>query len=241
MRDSSGSQTPSPSPDPSLGAATPPFDLHELHLPEESLLVLCTDGLVESATRDTEQGLAQLRRTLSQAASRASYFSGDAADADGLEDLCDTVVSALLPDREQTNDDAALLIAHTRSTAAADIATCSLPDDPQAAGQARHYVRRQLATWGLDDLAFTTELLVSELVGNVVRHAKGPISLRLLRSNSLICEVYDCSLTTPRIRRATYTDEGGRGLQLVAATCQRWGARYLRDGKCIWTEQDLPQ
>lgn len=81
---------------------------------------------------------------------------------------------------------------------------------------------------------------MSELVGNIVRHAKGPIRLRLLRSRSLTCEVYDGSLTTPRIRHASYTDEGGRGLQLVAALSRRWGARYLDDGKCIWTEQDLP-
>lgn len=81
---------------------------------------------------------------------------------------------------------------------------------------------------------------MSELVGNVVRHAGGPVRLRLLRSRSLICEVYDGSPSTPRIRRADYTDEGGRGLQLVAAISRRWGARYLREGKCIWTEQELP-
>ncbi|MGW2857918.1 ATP-binding protein, partial [Streptomyces sp. NPDC001215] len=97
-----------------------------------------------------------------------------------------------------------------------------------------------LTAWGLDDLATTTELLASELIGNVIRHAKGPIRLRLLRSRSLTCEVYDGSLSTPRIRHAAYTDEGGRGLQLVAALSRRWGARYLRDGKCIWTEQDIP-
>jgi hypothetical protein len=34
-------------------------------------------------------------------------------------------------------------------------------------------------------------------------------------------------------------DEGGRGLALVAAVAQRWGARYLDDGKCIWAEQGL--
>ena len=37
------------------------------------------------------------------------------------------------------------------------------------------------------------------------------------------------------------TDEGGRGLQLVAALSRRWGARYLQDGTCSWTEQDLPR
>ncbi|MGX5210443.1 ATP-binding protein [Streptomyces violaceus] len=100
-------------------------------------------------------------------------------------------------------------------------------------------VRHQLAVWGLGDLEAATELVVSELVGNAIRHAKGPLRLRLLRSRSLICEVYDGSLSTPRIRRATYTDEGGRGLYLVAALCRRWGARYLEEGKCLWAEQEL--
>ncbi|KUL28951.1 hypothetical protein ADL12_27985 [Streptomyces regalis] len=234
--------------DPPLGAAEPPFETYELRLPEESLLVFYTDGLVESATRDIDQGLAQLRQTLAWAVSRTSYFpSGDTQQGDTpqddtrrLDDLCDVIVSALLPDREQTNDDAVLLLVHTRGTPVDSVASCSLPDDPRAAGQAREYVRNQLAVWDLDDLAMTTELLVSELVGNVIRHASGPMRLRLMRSRSLICEVYDGSLTSPRIRRAAYTDEGGRGLHLVAALSQRWGTRHLDEGKCIWTEQDLP-
>ena len=229
---------------PPLGAADPPFEVGEIRLPEESLIVFCTDGLVESATRDFDQGLVQLRRILARTVGRTSYFSngsGDrAASTRRIEDLCDHVVSALLPDREQTNDDAALLIAHTRCTRPDDVASCSLPQDPRAAGQAREYVRGQLAVWGLDDLVMSTELLVSELVGNVVRHARGPVRLRLLHSRSLICEVYDGSLTTPRIRRAGSTDEGGRGLQLVAALSRRWGTRFLTQGKCIWAELDLP-
>ncbi|MFG3289250.1 SpoIIE family protein phosphatase [Streptomyces sp. NPDC048179] len=224
-------------PDPPLGAAEPPFDTRELHLPNESLLVLCTDGLIESATRDADQGLAQLRRAL--AGSR--HLQGDTDDVEGLEELCDLVTSTLLPAPERTTDDAALLIARIRATAADDVATRLLPDHPQAAGLARDFARKQLAAWGLDDLVMTTELLVSELIGNVVRHAKGPVRLRLLRSRSLICEVYDGSLSTPRIRHTSYTDEGGRGLQLVAALSRRWGARYLHDGKCIWTEQDMPR
>ena len=225
--------------DPPLGAAEPPFSTHELHVPHQSLLVFFTDGLIESSTRDFDQGLAQLRRILL----RTPYFRSGERNDDygGLEDLCDTITSELLPDREQTDDDAALLIVHTRGTAADDIAVCGLPEHPRAAGQAREYIRKQLAVWGLTDLIVTTELLVSELVGNAVRHAKGPLSLRLLRSRSLICEVYDGSLTTPRIRRAASTDEGGRGLQLVTALSQRWGTRYLHDGKSIWTEQDLPR
>ncbi|MEV0639870.1 SpoIIE family protein phosphatase [Streptomyces sp. NPDC050619] len=234
--------SPDVAPDPPLGAARPPFATHQLHLPDQSLLVLYTDGLVESITRDADQGLAQLRQTLSRAPLGTGCF--ETADEDDgirrIREVCDQVVAALLPDRELTTDDAALLIVRTRCTAAHDVASCSLPDEPRAAGQARKYVREQLDAWGLDDLVLTTELLVSELVGNIVRHARGPIHLRLLRSRSLICEVYDGSLTTPRIRHASHTDEGGRGLQLVAALSRRWGARYLDDGKCIWTEQDLP-
>ncbi|GAA1698097.1 hypothetical protein GCM10009680_42850 [Streptomyces yatensis] len=229
--------------DPPLGAAEPPFKTHELHLPDESLLVLCTDGLVESATQDIEQGLAQLQRLLTEAATRAPYFRAEHQDDDvrHLDDLCDGIVSAWQPDRGQTNDDAALLIAHTRCTAAGDVVSCPLPENPQAAGQARRHVREQLAAWGLDELITTTELLVSELVGNAIRHARGPLCLLLLRSRSLICAVFDGSLSTPRIRHPSYTDEGGRGLLLVSALSRRWRARYLDDGKCIWSEQDLPQ
>jgi hypothetical protein len=119
------------------------------------------------------------------------------------------------------------------------MATWPLPEHPKAAGEAREHVRTQLSAWHLDDLSMTTELLASELVGNVVRHARGPIYLRLLRSNVLTCEVSDGSLTTPRIRRAADTDEGGRGLQLVSAIAHRWGTRFTDSGKCIWTEQPL--
>jgi hypothetical protein len=62
----------------------------------------------------------------------------------------------------------------------------------------------------------------------------------MIRGNVLTCEVSDASLTTPRIRRAADYDEGGRGLQLVAALSHRWGTRYTSSGKSIWVEQPLP-
>ena len=70
---------------------------------------------------------------------------------------------------------------------------------------------------------------------------EAPSGCACCAAGRLICEVSDGSLTTPRIRRASDTDEGGRGLQLVAALSQRWGTRYTSDGKCIWTEQPLPE
>jgi PAS domain-containing protein len=237
--------------DPPLGAATPPFETTELVLPEGSLLVLYTDGFVESARRDIDTGIVQLTTALTTTADTPppapatgpwarSDEQEQADEAGRLDRLCASLTAALLPEGEQTGDDAAVLVARVRALRSEDMGVWTLPEDPVAAGQARSHIRRRLAEWQLDELVTTTELLASELVGNVVRHARGPLRLRLVRSRSLICEVSDGSLTTPRIRRARDTDEGGRGLQLVAALSQRWGVRYTLDGKCIWTEQPLP-
>ncbi|MEV4451315.1 SpoIIE family protein phosphatase [Streptomyces mirabilis] len=224
---------PEVAPDPPLGAAEPPFETFEMTVPDGSLLVLYTDGLVESATREIDDGMAELARLL-----RAAHEGPGEVAAD-LERLCDTVTAGLLPAEHSTADDAALLIARLHALTDDDMASWLLPEDPRAAGQARCHIREQLHTWGLDDLTPTTELLASELVGNVVRHAKGPVRLRLLHGPELVCEVFDGSLTMPRIRRASETDEGGRGLQLVTALSRRWGTRYTATGKCIWTEQPL--
>jgi Histidine kinase-like ATPase domain len=159
---------------------------------------------------------------------------------ESLDQLCESLTRGLLPAGQQSTDDAALLVARVHATAPDAIASWSLPEEPLAARAARQYVRDQLAAWHLEELAMNTESLASELVANVIRHAHGPMRLRLLRSRTLVCEVFDGSATIPRIRRASWSDEGGRGLQLVTALCDRWGTRYMTTGKCIWTEQSLP-
>jgi PAS domain-containing protein len=238
--------------DPPLGAAAPPFETTELVLPAGSLLVLYTDGLVESARRDIDTGIMQLTTLLATTAGATeptAPATGPGArpdeqeqteEARRLDRLCASLTDALLPQSEQTGDDAAVLVARAHALGPEDVAVWKLPEDPIAASQARSHIRLRLAEWQLDELATTTELLASELVGNVVRHARGPLQLRLIRSRSLICEVSDGSPATPRIRRARDTDEGGRGLQLVAMLSHRWGVRYTPEGKCMWTEQPLP-
>ncbi|WP_435271345.1 SpoIIE family protein phosphatase [Streptomyces sp. 1222.5] len=227
-------------PDPPLGVAAPPFEALETLLPADSLLALYSDGLVESKDRDITTGMRHLAELLSQSVNARATSPADASELDAL---CSTLASALLPAHGALSDDAALLLAATHPLAAENVSEWPLPEDPMAAGQARELVRSQLTEWGLtdEDLIMTTELLVSELVGNVVRHAYGPIRLRMLRSRTLTCEVSDASLTTPHIRHASAMDEGGRGLQLISALCQRWGTRHTRTGKSIWTEQPLPR
>ena len=213
--------------DPPLGVAEPPFELTEVPVPDQGLLVLYTDGLITSPRAD-------LRASMDQLAGLLRRRRG--AD---LDDLCDVLTVALLPEGQQS-DDAALLAVRAHPTPRGSVATWALPASPLAAGTARHHIRAQLATWHLDELADSTELIASELIANVIRHAHGPIRLRLIRGNDLVCEVFDGSETTPRIRRTSWTDEDGRGLQLVAALSDRWGTRYLTTGKSIWTEQSLP-
>jgi anti-sigma regulatory factor (Ser/Thr protein kinase) len=99
---------------------------------------------------------------------------------------------------------------------------------------------RVVESWGLGELTMTTELIVSELVTNAIRYAEPPIRLRMLRDSRLTCEVADASSTAPRLRHARSTDEGGRGLFLVAQLAHRWGARHTAEGKVIWAEQEIP-
>lgn len=229
-----------PPPNPPLGVATPPFDTLETELPGDCLLALYTDGLVENMDRDLGAGTDRLAGLLSRFARTTPADRAGSAD---LDSICATITAALLPAHGGAlADDAALLLARTHPLEPWNIAEWPLPEEPRAAGQARNLVRAQLTDWDLADeeLITTTELLVSELVGNVIRHATGPVRLRMLRTRALICEVSDGSPTTPHIRHTSDTDEGGRGLRLVSALCRRWGTRHTSTGKSIWTEQELP-
>ncbi|MFI0819430.1 SpoIIE family protein phosphatase [Streptomyces sp. NPDC021098] len=210
---------------PPLGLGGRLYEASGIPLPAGSRLVLYTNGLVQDRERDIDTGLDQLREALAP------------ADPDPGR-TCDAVMRALLPPRP--TDDVVLLVARTTALDERHVATWDLPADPALVAGMRSAVARTLADWQLDEAVFTTELVVSELLGNAIRHADGPIRLRLLRNRSLICEVADGSSTSPHLRRAAITDEGGRGLFLVAQMVQRWGTRYTSEGKIIWAEQDLP-
>lgn len=76
-----------------------------------------------------------------------------------------------------------------------DYAAWTFPADPGAVRAARTAVRNRLAAWNLDGLADIAALLVSELVTNALRHATGPIGVRLVRpgvvDGVLLVEVSD--------------------------------------------------
>ncbi|MFH8974764.1 SpoIIE family protein phosphatase [Streptomyces sp. NPDC017890] len=210
---------------PPLGVGGLPFEATELKLPEGSVLALYTDGLVEDRDRDVDHATAELCRALT-------------APANSLDALCDTVLKAVMP--EEPSDDVALLLARTRALGTDQIRTWDVLPDPAHVAATRASVTEQLTRWGLDEAAFVTELVVSELVTNAIRYGEPPIQLRLIRDSALICEVSDGSATSPHLRRAHAYDEGGRGLLLVAQLTDRWGSRQTGTGKTIWAEQPLP-
>ncbi|SEG84572.1 Serine phosphatase RsbU, regulator of sigma subunit [Actinacidiphila yanglinensis] len=214
-------------PGPPLGVGGMPFETAEFTVEPGSVLAFYTDGLVTQGGRDIEDGMRALLRRL-----------GEAQRPDVPLRELGRDVAALLPARP--TDDAALLLARTREVTPVDTTFWELPADDRAPAEARRLAAGQLSAWGADDLAFYVEIVISELVTNAVRYGGGPIGLRLIRGDVLVCEVTDTSNTQPRMRRAQSTDEGGRGLFIVAQLVRRWGSRYGRSGKTIWAELLLP-
>lgn len=183
---------------PALGVAGLPFESVEFTLEEGSVLALHTDGLIATPRtgRDPDAGRERLRYAL------ASHHQP-------LDGLCRTIVDDLVPSRPY--DDVALLMARTRRLSAEQVATWDLSTDPAMVAEARKAATQQLTAWGLDELAFTTELVVSELVTNAIRYSSGPVRLRLITEQALICEVSDGGATAPHLRHPKTTDEGAAG------------------------------
>ena len=120
----------------------------------------------------------------------------------------------------------------------------TLPTASHAVRLARQTTRDSLATWRLASLEETAVLLVSELVTNAVRHARGSnaITLELEASQSrLRIEVTDTDPRWPQPRTPAGFDESGFGFVLVDALAGKWGVRETATGKAVWAEVDERQ
>jgi anti-sigma regulatory factor (Ser/Thr protein kinase) len=126
---------------------------------------------------------------------------------------------------------------------------------PTAIPCARLHAKHILWEWGLRAVTDTAELLVSELVTNAVKAARGterkpPVSLRLSADGlRIVIEVWDGNTRPPELCGLgddfpALEDEGGRGLFLVATLSKRWSWRATQrpQGKIVWCELEvLPQ
>jgi anti-sigma regulatory factor (Ser/Thr protein kinase) len=123
--------------------------------------------------------------------------------------------------------------------------TVTLPATGRAAGLARQATRDALAAWQVAYLEETAVLLVSELVGNVLRHARAralAMALYLdLETASLLIEVHDTDTRVPRPRTPETLAETGFGFVLIEALAGKWGVRQTEVGKAVWVELDARQ
>ncbi|MGC9539402.1 SpoIIE family protein phosphatase [Streptomyces sp. UG1] len=211
-----------------IGVGGVPFEAVRVRVDAGDRLVMCTDGLVEVRGEDIGVGLA----TLCESA---------AHPAASMDDACDTIIRSLNT-RGGRKDDVALLMARLNGIEPDDVAEWRIARDPEEVGRARAVAREQLHDWGLAKLADTAELLVSELVTNAVRHSHGrPVELRLVRGDTLLCEVDDDDHELPTLLNAGPGDEAGRGLRVVSTLAREWGTSHTSAGKTVWFELTLPR
>ncbi|MFC0505947.1 ATP-binding protein [Micromonospora costi] len=105
----------------------------------------------------------------------------------------------------------------------------------EACRRARDLVGDACTRWNLPEVAGPASVVLSELVGNVVRHAGTPMQVTLtLRRPYLHVAVVDGSRAEARARTPELCAEGGRGLLLVRELAQRWGSVPAGEGKAVW-------
>ena len=90
------------------------------------------------------------------------------------------------------------------------------------------------------------EIVISELVGNAVRHARplpdGTIKVNwTVRSGVVEVEVTDGGgPTTPRPAPRALLAVGGRGLRIVRGYAHEWGVHEDRGGRTVWVSLGGP-
>ncbi|GAA3309338.1 SpoIIE family protein phosphatase [Streptomyces cinereospinus] len=208
---------------PPLGVMTQAdYPMSPLRLQPGTLLALTTDGLVESAETDIDEGMAD--------------FAGRLAASDPAH--LGPVADGLLDDAHRGDDVALLLMRYDGMAVRPRRETWTVWRVPEAVRHARRFTRRTLRVWGVHAPADAVLLVVSELVTNALVHTDGPVRLDLtLVGDRLRVAVADTSPRTPvKPTSIGWEATGGRGLLLVEAMSALWGTVPVSGGKQVWSE-----
>lgn len=115
----------------------------------------------------------------------------------------------------------------------------SLVPQPASPREARDWLKALLQGWGNEAGRHHATLLLSEVVTNAVRHARGGtilIAVTLSRGH-LLAQVRDDS-SNPPVRRPA-GESGGWGLGLLDELSTQWGVdQHTDEGKTVWFEID---
>ncbi|MHA4817811.1 ATP-binding SpoIIE family protein phosphatase [Streptomyces aculeolatus] len=227
----------------------PDYPVTRLVMEPGELMLLCSDGLIETGGHDLETGRDRLRRV----------YSGHVGD--DLETLADALIDAVSgphshatpgPHAERREDDIALVLLRRdqpprEGEPGAAPATgrhmhLTVPQaEQQRTADARHELRAMLFDWSTPAQVDSAELVLSELVANVLLHTDsdadisadvtGPRGNRTLRVS-----VGDADTGLPHLRHPGELSSSGRGLFLLQELSGEWGTEPKGDGKEIWCE-----
>ncbi|GIE94032.1 ATP-binding protein [Paractinoplanes rishiriensis] len=106
-----------------------------------------------------------------------------------------------------------------------------------AARRSRELITESCARWGRAALAGSACIVVTEMVNNVVAHARTPMVVLLaVHGDGMSVAVRDQSETVPAYTGVPVapTAYGGRGMLLIDSVASRWGSLVLARGKVVW-------
>ncbi|HYO41174.1 MAG TPA: ATP-binding protein, partial [Nocardioidaceae bacterium] len=196
------------------------------------VLVLYSDGLVETRARGLSDGITELR----------SHLDGIPARRCQPRELCARLGQLMTDSR--TDDDVTLLAV---AGAAADVrrASTRLPDDTTAPREARRFLTRTLHAWDVEeDTLDAAELCVSELVTNAVIHTATAVELAVRLDADLLSVLVRDGGGVGTVQQRTLDEDpltvSGRGLGLVEAMSTAWAAEHGADGTTVWFELERP-
>ena len=216
-----------------VGVGAGPWPETTVELGPNALLVLYSDGLVETRHREVYAGITQL----------AAHVDSIPRRRRQPRDLCSRVAQLMTDDHSA--DDVTLLAIAVRSAGHTRRAAAPLSADAQAPRAARRFLRDTLGDWGVDeDTVEAAELCVSELVTNAVIHtgASSEVTAQL-DPDFLTVTVRDSGGIGAVRRVAAPADPltvSGRGLGLVEALTTAWSAEHGADGTTVWFEIERP-
>jgi hypothetical protein len=122
-------------------------------------------------------------------------------------------------------------------------AAIDLPPIPPSIPASRHLVLELLRAWDVPHDREDAALMVTELVSNVVDHVRGEANLTLelrVSGEYLRIGVVDGSSVQPVVHELSADRPRGRGMRMVQAIADRWGAEDHRGGKRVWFELRSP-
>ncbi|MGI5144701.1 MULTISPECIES: PP2C family protein-serine/threonine phosphatase [unclassified Streptomyces] len=206
---------------PPLGIGEQRYTTAELQLTEGDILMLYTDGLIETHDQDIDVGMDRLATALGRG-------------GHSLNQLCDSILTDLCPHGGE--DDITLLAVAIRGLPHHRTASWDLSCGSTEPCRARHLIRGQLEQWNLPLLADTAEPLVEELLSAATCDDGCPLGVRLHRTDVLLVEVLDTCRTMSAAPQGECDD---RELRIVGEQAQHWGVRDHADGRTVWFEIPL--